>query len=74
MLVARSMVAPVRRRHFFGGAASQVFGALEAVQGDCFPSLHTALSGLAPFYALAWRQMLPGRGVWLAFSPTPGTW
>jgi len=57
--------APVLRGHFFAGDASQVFGALEAVQRDCFPSLHTALSGVALFYAWAWRPILPGRSWWL---------
>jgi len=59
-------LVPVLRGRFFASDASQVFGALEAVQRDCFPSLHTALSGLALFYAFAWRRTLPGRGLWFA--------
>lgn len=57
-------VVPVLHGRFFAGDASQVFGALEAVQRDCFPSLHTALTGLALFYAFSWRQALPGRRLW----------
>lgn len=57
---------PVLSGRLFPGNASEIFGSLEAVQRDCFPSLHTALSGISLVYAWQWRELLPGRRLWLA--------
>ena len=57
---------PVLHGYFFKGNATEIFGRLEAVQRDCFPSLHTALSGVALYYAWRWRSDLPWGRVWVA--------
>jgi membrane-associated phospholipid phosphatase len=59
-------VAPVLQGHFFKGNATEVFNRFEAVHRDCFPSLHTALSGVALYYAWQWRSNLPGGRLWVA--------
>jgi membrane-associated phospholipid phosphatase len=58
-------VNPVLSGRFFSGNASEIFGQLEAVQRDCFPSLHTALSGVSLYYAWRWRSFLPWGRLWL---------
>lgn len=55
---------PVLRGWLLPGNASEIFRPLESVMRDCFPSLHTAISSVALFWAWRLRAVVPGRSAW----------
>jgi membrane-associated phospholipid phosphatase len=51
-------------------SAARAWNAIELIDRDCFPSLHTALTLLALIYFVRWRRALPA-GRWIVAITTP---
>ena len=83
-LLGYVLVPAVGPRYAFGDAfvhplvgpfltepAARAWNAIERVDRDCFPSLHTALTTLALIYFVRLRRVLPGGRVLLAIIVLP---
>ncbi len=83
-LLGYVLVPAVGPRYAFGDAfvqplvgpyltapAARAWNAIETIDRDCFPSLHTALTALALIYFVRMRRALPGGRVLLAIIVLP---